>query len=108
MAHRDRGQSDISDRIRAIVFLATPHKGSDYAALLNNILKVSGFAGISSSRGYIDDLTVGSKSTQLINEEFGTAIADLSIYSFYETLQSSIGVSSTIIVPKDSAVLGSC
>lgn len=106
LAHRDRGQCDILDRIRSIFFLATPHKGSDYAALLNNILRVSGFTGISSSREYIDDLTVGSKSTQLINEEFGSCVANLSLFSFYETIQTSIGVSSTIIVDKDSAVLG--
>lgn len=74
--------------------------------LLNNILRVSGFAGISSSRAYIDDLTIGSKATQLINEEFASCIASLPIFSFYETLQTSIGVSSTIIVDKDSAVLG--
>jgi hypothetical protein len=106
LAYRDRGQCDISDRIRAIFFLATPHRGSDYAALLNNVLKVSGYAGISSSREYINNLAVGSKSTQLINEEFASCIAHLTIFSFYETLQTSIGVKSTIIVSKDSAVLG--
>lgn len=61
---------------------------------------------MSSSREYIDDLTIGSKSTQLINEEFKSSLENLSVFSFYETLPTSIGMSSTIIVDKDSAVLG--
>ncbi|KAH7324593.1 hypothetical protein B0I35DRAFT_164775 [Stachybotrys elegans] len=106
LAHRNRDQCDVSGRIRGIFFLATPHKGSDYAALLNNILKVSGIAGLSSSREYIDGLKVGSKSTQFINDEFGSCIADLTIFSFFETLPTNIGISSTIVVDKESAVLG--
>lgn len=106
LACRNRDHCDISNRIRSIFFLATPHKGSDYAALLNNILKVSGVAGLSSSREYLDDLAVGSKSTQLINEEFINYASNLAIFSFYETMQTNIGLSSSIIVDKESAVLG--
>ncbi|KAI9158094.1 Vegetative incompatibility protein [Paramyrothecium foliicola] len=105
LAQQDSSCSDIFDRIRSIFFLATPHRGSDYAALLNNILKVSGFTGISSSRDYVDDLSVGSRSTQLINDEFGRISGNLAIHSFYETLQTKIGLSSLIIVDKNSAVL---
>ncbi|KAI1329481.1 hypothetical protein F5Y16DRAFT_99678 [Xylariaceae sp. FL0255] len=90
---------DFEKRIRCIFFLATPHQGSDYAAVLNNILLVSGF---SSSREYISDLRIGSTSAVRINEEFGKYAYDLPIYSFYETLRTGPG----LIVKKDSAVLG--
>ncbi|KAF7561983.1 hypothetical protein G7046_g2154 [Stylonectria norvegica] len=98
-----RDVSELQGRIRCIFFLATPHRGSDYAATLNNILTVS---GIMSSRQYISDLTTGSTSTQLINDEFGKIANDLTIYSFYETLSMKLGITSGIVVGKDSAVLG--
>lgn len=94
---------DFRDRIRCIFFLATPHRGSDYAAILNNILTIT---GILSSRDYIKDLTTGSSSAQLINDEFGKYAHDLPIFSFYETLRMNVGLSSTVIVKPDSAVLG--
>ncbi|KAJ9160996.1 GPI inositol-deacylase [Coniochaeta hoffmannii] len=94
---------DFRDRIRCIFFLATPHRGSDYAAILNNILTIT---GILSSRDYIKDLTIGSGSAQLINEEFGKHAHELPIFSFYETLRMNVGLTSTLIVKPDSAVLG--
>lgn len=87
-------------------FLATPHRESDYASVLNRILRVSGIPGISSSKEYVKDLTVGSTSTKLINLEFGKFAHDLLIYSFYETQPTNLGVSSALIVDKNSAVLG--
>lgn len=90
-------------RIRCIFFLATPHRGSDYAALLNNILAVS---GILSPRPYVTDLVPASTSAQLINEDFGRYAQSLPVFSFYETLRMSIGVSSSLVVEKTSAVLG--
>ncbi|KAG8531678.1 uncharacterized protein KY384_003310 [Bacidia gigantensis] len=90
-------------RIQCVFFLATPHRGSDYAEVLNNILLVS---GIMSSRHYITDITTGSLSAQLINEEFEKAASDLRIFSFYETLPMKIGLSSKLIVEKRSAILG--
>jgi len=86
-----------------VFFLATPHRGSDYASILNDILKVS---GILSSREYITDLTSGSTSTELINESFLAYADGLQIYSFYETLKMNLGVTSVQIVDKHSAVLG--
>ncbi|KUI53165.1 Vegetative incompatibility protein HET-E-1 [Cytospora mali] len=90
------------ERIRCIFFLATPHRGSDYAALLNNILAVS---GVLSPRHYITDLVAGSTSAQLINEDFGRHASDLPVFSFYETLRMSIGISSFLIVNRSSAIL---
>lgn len=98
-----RDVPEFQERIRCIFFLATPHRGSDYAALLNNILTVS---GVLSPRHYITDLMTGSTSAQLINEDFGRCAGDLPVFSFYETLRMSLGVTSCVIVDKSSAVLG--
>ncbi|KAI0600589.1 hypothetical protein F4775DRAFT_544625 [Biscogniauxia sp. FL1348] len=86
-------------RIQCIFFLATPHRGSDYASILNKILTIS---GVLSPRKYIKDLTTGSTSAQLINEAFGKFAHDLPIFSFYETLAMGPG----LIVQKHSAILG--
>lgn len=90
-------------RIRTIFFLATPHRGSDYAALLNNILTVSGFL---SPRQYVNDIMTGSTSAQLINDAFEKQASELPVFSFYETLRMNLGISSSLIVDKSSAVLG--
>ncbi|KAJ4164282.1 hypothetical protein LMH87_005960 [Akanthomyces muscarius] len=91
-------------RIKSMFFLATPHRGSNYAALLKNILTVSGTA---STRQYIGDLTTSSQTLKLINEDFGKRAHDIAIYSFFETLKTKIGPSSILVVDKESAVLGS-
>ncbi|ORY60895.1 NACHT and WD domain protein [Pseudomassariella vexata] len=104
LAHRDKAKDQFSQRIRCLFFLATPHRGSDYAAVLNQVLRVS---GIMVPREYINDLTSGSTSTQIINDDFGRYANELLVYSFYETLQTSLGgVSSVMIVEKNSAILG--
>lgn len=59
-----------------------------------------------SSRHYITDITTSSISAQLINEDFGKHASDLPIFSFYETLQMKLGISSSLIVEKSSAILG--
>ncbi|KAF9893519.1 hypothetical protein FE257_010831 [Aspergillus nanangensis] len=90
-------------RIKSIFFLATPHRGSDFAHILNNILNIS---GVGSSRHYIHDLSTSSASAKLINEDFGKYASDIPIFSFYETLRMSMGVTSALIVEKNSAILG--
>lgn len=59
-----------------------------------------------SSHHYITDITTGSTSAQLINEDFGKHASDLTIFSFYETLQMKLGITSSMIVEKSSAILG--
>ncbi|KAI1212053.1 uncharacterized protein F4807DRAFT_386607 [Annulohypoxylon truncatum] len=59
-----------------------------------------------SSRKYIDDLTTGSTSTSLINDDFGKYANGTQIFSFYETLRMNLGISSSLIVEGSSAVLG--
>ncbi len=85
-------------------FLATPHRGSDSAKLLNNILRAS---MVLSSRQYISDIFKGSPSLQIINDEFRAFTDNLQLWSFYETLKTRTSAASSIlIVERDSAVLG--
>jgi pimeloyl-ACP methyl ester carboxylesterase len=97
-----RNVTELKDRIRAIFFLATPHRGSDYAAILNKVLNVSSM----NARQYINDLMTGSTSTLLINDDFADCARELPIFSFFETLKTKMGFASGLIVEKNSAVLG--
>ncbi|KAM0280149.1 hypothetical protein ACHAQH_004221 [Verticillium albo-atrum] len=76
-AREHKADPEFAERILCIFFLATPHRGSDYAAVLNNVLKISGFL---SSRQYLSDLTTGSTSIELINQDFCRYAEDLHIF----------------------------
>ncbi len=96
-ARQDPNCRRLCRRIHSMFFLATPHRGSDSAHLLKNLLSLS------SSKSYIGDLQKGSMSTQLINDEFRNAYWDIQLWSFFETLPTT-GLG--IVVDRDSAVLG--
>ena len=91
----------LARRIRAIFFLATPHRGADLAQVLSRILNVSPGA-----RTFVKDLHRNSLATQSINEEFPQYSQDLRLYSFYETLPMAFGLGKSLVVEKDMAVLG--
>jgi hypothetical protein len=102
-ARDDERHPELARRMQCIFFLATPHRGSNYAGILNNILRISGLA---SPKQYLRDLKTGSKATQLINEDFARFANELSIFSFFETLQMDVKVSAVFVVSKNSAILG--
>ena len=91
----------LADRARSIVFLATPHRGSDLASLFSKVLGLS-----SGARPFVTDLHRNSIATESINDEFPHYCQDLQLYSFYETLPTSYGLGRNLIVEKDLAVLG--
>ncbi|KAL9122320.1 MAG: hypothetical protein Q9187_001129 [Circinaria calcarea] len=101
LARQDVAYETLTKRVHTIYFLATPHRGSDSAKLLNNILQIA-----YSSRAYVADLERGSGAIQSINDEFRKYSADIELWSFYETQKLHIGVFSTLIVDPDSATLG--
>ena len=88
--------------ISAIIFLSTPHRGSNLAEILNRIL----IATFQSARNFIRDLNRSSMALEEINEQFRHIVPRLSIWSFYETLPTPIGPRKMMVVEKDSAVLG--
>ena len=91
----------IAQRTRVMFFLATPHRGADLAQLMSKILNMT-----SGARAFVADLHRNSLATQSINDEFPQHCQELQLYSFYETLPMSIGISKSLIVDKDTATLG--
>jgi pimeloyl-ACP methyl ester carboxylesterase len=101
LARQDTAYGNLAKRFHTIYFLATPHRGSDSAKHLNNILQLA-----YSSRLYIADLERSSMAIQSINEEFRKYSADIELWSFYETQKLNMKVFSSLIVDPDSATLG--
>ncbi|KAL7940714.1 WD40 repeat-containing protein [Trichoderma barbatum] len=98
----DDNYRDIIRSVSAIVFLSTPHRGTHLAETLNRILAVS----FQSPKHFIADLEKNSTTIEDLNEQFRHLAPTLSLWSFYETLPTSIGLRKLMIVEKDSAVLG--
>ncbi|KAL5348092.1 hypothetical protein ACLOAV_006572 [Pseudogymnoascus australis] len=103
LGQNDPEYSGIISKVSSILFLATPHRGSNLAELLNKILQVS---FNHTPKQYITDLNRNSPALESMNDEFRHVARALKIVSFYETLPTSIGMKKMMIVEKDSAVLG--
>jgi hypothetical protein len=102
LARQDAAYEVLAKRFQAIFFLATPHRGSDSAKLLNSILQAT-----YSSRAYLADLQRSSVAIQTINDDFRHYSAEIELWSFYETQKLSFGGPiSRLIVSPDSATLG--
>jgi hypothetical protein len=103
LARQDDKTRDLADRIKCMFFLATPHRGSEAARLLNNILRAS---AVLSSKQYISDLTRNSPMLATINDDFQYCLDKLQLWSFYETVKTRIGANAVLIVERDSATIG--
>ena len=87
LGQNDETYQDIVNSISAIVFLATPHRGTDLAELLNRML----FVSFQSPKDFIVDLGRNSAALEEINEQFRHVAPKLSIFSFHETLPTHVG-----------------
>ena len=96
LARQDPHCQKLVGRFHSMFFLATPHRGADSAQLLHKLLSIT------SNKAYVEDLTPGSMSTQLISDEFRNAYQPVQLWSFFETISTSIG----LIVDRESAVIG--
>lgn len=65
------------------MFLATPHRGSDLAGMLNRVLTASFLTH--KPKIYVSELKSGSQTIATMNDQFRHAAPDLDIISFYET-----------------------
>jgi len=99
IAKRDPSCAEIASRVQAMIFLATPHRGSNLAIVLSNMLR---FVLTVPSKAYVDSLIPSSEVIQTINDEFRHVYQGIQITSFFETEETRLG----IIVDKHSAVLG--
>jgi hypothetical protein len=71
------------------------------AGTLTNILKVT-----SGPKRYVSEIKRNSSSIAAINGAFRNYAGDLQLRSFYETMPSSMMLLNTVVVDKDSAILG--
>ena len=99
LAKQDPQYRSLAGRFHTMFFLATPHRGADSAQLLRNMIKLS---FIHSEKAYVADLIPNSGAIQIINDEFRHAYQGFNLWSFFETLFTSLG----LIVEKDSAIIG--
>jgi len=104
LGRNDPQYMDVIDNLCSIVFLATPHRGSDFSSILNRILSISVFGH--HPRPYVDELNRNSTSLETINEQFRNILRDLVVVSFFETQATAIGTAKVLVVEKDSATLG--
>jgi hypothetical protein len=57
-------------------------------------------------KSFLSDLEQNSLMISLMNDEFRHYSTRLKLFSFYEGVETSLGLSSALIVSKDSATLG--
>ncbi|PKY00544.1 hypothetical protein P168DRAFT_260038 [Aspergillus campestris IBT 28561] len=101
LAREDPTLKDIASRIDTLFFLATPHRGADLAGTLTNVLKVC-----FGQKHFVTELERNSASLQSVDDSFRYFAHDLQLWSFYETLPSSLPLGNAIIVEKEPATLG--
>ena len=87
---------DIVKRVKAVLFLSTPHRGTNLAITLNRILSVS-FAG-HTQKQYISDLSKNSGALEDLNENFRHVALRLRVFSFYETLETTIALKAVVCI----------
>jgi WD40 repeat protein/pimeloyl-ACP methyl ester carboxylesterase len=97
--------SALAAKFYGIIFLGTPHRGAQSAAMLNNILSALPLAP--PPKAYLADLQVTSHALHEINEQFRHHCEEIAMVSYYETEKTSLGLKDVLIVGKESAVLQS-
>ncbi|KAK7534407.1 hypothetical protein IWX49DRAFT_638774 [Phyllosticta citricarpa] len=102
LGQNDKEYKDIVKSVSGVVFLSTPHRGTDLAKILNRILLIS----LRSPKGFVQDLVKTSTTIEDVNEQFRHIAPKLLIYSFYETWATAIGPTKIKILEKESSVLG--
>jgi hypothetical protein len=107
LSREDPAFYELGTRIHSIYFLATPHRGSDLAHTLNNLLK----AMPTGNKPFIGSLERNSETINTLNDQFRHICKGLAIHSFTESVPTSVMVgsvvvSSFLVVDKQSATLG--
>jgi hypothetical protein len=98
----DANYQVIIKAVSAIMFMSTPHRGTNLAEILNRVLA----APFQSFKNFISDLNKNSPAIEELNEKFRHLAPMLSIGSFYETIATSIRPRKIMVLVKDSSVLG--
>ncbi|KAK4223270.1 hypothetical protein QBC38DRAFT_517229 [Podospora fimiseda] len=100
----DPNYDDIIKSITAVLFLSTPHRGTNLAETLNRILQVS---FVTNPMKFIAELAAGSQTLQRLNEQFRHVASNLQVMSFYETRPTPVlRKTQVMVLEKDSSMLG--
>ena len=102
LGQNDENYREVVQSISAMMFLATPHRGTNLAELLNRVLAAS----FQSPKNFIADLSRSSPALEELNEQFRHVAPRVSIVSFYETLATTVGPKKLMVLEKDSSILG--
>lgn len=100
LARQTPTSASLASRFHSMIFLGTPHRGSNLAKVARNILQVTGV-----SKPYLDDLSANSAYLTELNSLFQPYAADLHIWSFFET-RPVTERPAIVLVDKFSATLG--
>ena len=92
----------IGDRFHSLYFLATPHRGSDLAKALNNILRMV----FKNTKAYVTNLERSSEAQQVISDSFRHYYSGIHLHSFLESIPMNLGYGSALVVDRSSATLG--
>jgi hypothetical protein len=83
----DSRYKEIIKSVSSIIFLSTPHRGSNMPETLH---KIFGVTNINYRTKYLEDLVPRSQVLQSLNDRFRHVASNLQIVSFYETLPTAI------------------
>jgi pimeloyl-ACP methyl ester carboxylesterase len=95
LGKHDSSYAGLIAQLHGIIFLATPHRGAQYAKILNNILSTAPLG--STPKAYVAELDVHSSALQDINEQFRINCEELSLASFFETRKTSFGITKILV-----------
>ncbi|KAL2020083.1 hypothetical protein VTK56DRAFT_8887 [Thermocarpiscus australiensis] len=92
LARQDPTAADLAARVHSIFFLGTPHRGSNLASILENLLAVA-----SGKKPFVTDLVPNSATLAAINDAFRHVAPELRLWSFYETLPLKSAMNQIIV-----------
>lgn len=95
LGRQDKWFSKLISSVTAIVFLATPHHGSQYAKILNRIL--ASVSAVVPPKAYVAALDRQSPVLQEVNEGFSRQCNNLSLVSLHETLPTKVGFTKVMV-----------
>lgn len=79
--------SKLRDSVKAFIFLAVPHRGSDHAFWLKYLVDLSKILGLSGNTNFVDALRANSETLTAISTQSVERIQSdkISIKTFFET-----------------------
>lgn len=94
LAVQDTTYTDIAGAISrgAMIFLGTPHRGSDGASTLHSIL-----CATIGSKAFVEEIKSKSGVITTINEDFRHYAKDLTLWSFYESQPTVIAAGRSVV-----------